>query len=32
MPMLLPEEQEVTLYGAQARQGDSEVLGPADLA
>jgi hypothetical protein len=31
-PMMLPEQQEVTLYGTRFRQGDNEVLGPADLA
>jgi len=31
-PMLLPEQDEVTLYGITYRQGDEAVVGPAQLA
>ncbi len=30
-PMLLPDENNVTLYGVTFRQGDDEVIGPDDL-
>lgn len=30
-PMLLPDEDEITLYGVTFRQGDEEVIGPNDL-
>jgi hypothetical protein len=31
-PMLLPAQDDVTLYGITFRQGDEEVVGPAQLA
>lgn len=30
-PMLLPDEDEITLYGVTFHQGDEEVIGPNDL-
>jgi hypothetical protein len=30
-PMLLPDEDEITLYGVTFRQGDAEVIGPDAL-
>lgn len=30
-PMLLPDESDLTLYGVTFRQGDDEIIGPADL-
>ena len=31
-PMLLSDEEEITLYGETYRQGDQAVIGPSDLA
>ncbi|MEO6224987.1 MAG: SUKH-3 domain-containing protein [Sphingomicrobium sp.] len=31
-PMLLPAQDEITLYGISFRQGDEDVIGPAQLA
>ena len=31
-PMLLPGQEEVTLYGVTFRQGDEAVIGPSQLA
>jgi hypothetical protein len=30
-PMLLPDENEITLYGVTFRRGDSEVIEPSEL-
>jgi hypothetical protein len=31
-PLLLPDQEEVTLYGRAFRHGDPEVLGPGDIS